>query len=478
MEIFGTKDEASLTEAMTIGDPNCSPERVSRFYGFTARNPLPRTVHPEAELVYSAAMRFGLLTESEVCEARRAFEFHTYNAANEDRLGILAHALIACERAFWFDTERERPPDYAELFREFAGLSDGQFCPTHMYQHTSQTIDESGFGKDVVFQFLHGGLLFRTTFADNGDWTDTWKLIQTTNSTLATQVRENRFIRLRHDGQSVCVTFVSPAVHDQVLEEIEASIEPQLEAESVLVDSLPPIDEYFEKLQANLCLEYFRGWFIELGSKCTWPEVAKWRNDEGDTALHCIAGALLPPEFLRELVRLLVLNGSDINAINENGRKPIDKIERVSDARLLMEYGADLAEQRLDIEGCTLLHRISNEAVDDEEGLELLEFLLNFGVDVNAQTKQLNSADEIESNKRFCFALGIVYDPSVEKTGGLTPLHFAAKQGAVEVIKLLLQHGADPYITNDRSETAMDVAASAGHHQITQLLKEAKQSRL
>ena len=223
MEILRTQNEASLAEARTIGSPEWSPIPVGRFYGFTSREPLSRTVHPEAEMVYSAALRFGLLTESEICEAQRVFEFHTSTAVKEDRLGILAHALIACERAFWFDTERESPPEYMKLVCDFAGLSHGQFCPTFIYQHPNQTVGESGLGKHVIFQFLHDDFLFGTTFDDCGDWADTWKLIQASNAVLATKTGVERFVQLRHDGQCVCVAFTNPAVLDRVLEEIEAS---------------------------------------------------------------------------------------------------------------------------------------------------------------------------------------------------------------------------------------------------------------
>ncbi|XP_014241188.1 ankyrin repeat domain-containing protein 40-like [Cimex lectularius] len=50
---------------------------------------------------------------------------------------------------------------------------------------------------------------------------------------------------------------------------------------------------------------------------------------------------------------------------------------------------------------------------------------------------------------------------------GWTPLHWAAKRGRTEIVKLLLENGADPTITTEKGETA---AALATNPDIRQLL--------
>lgn len=60
----------------------------------------------------------------------------------------------------------------------------------------------------------------------------------------------------------------------------------------------------------------------------------------------------------------------------------------------------------------------------------------------------------------------------VDRVGkGSTALHMAVKQGDVEVVKTLLQHGADPNLKNARGESPLDIAKEHGHDTIVPLLK-------
>ncbi len=49
-------------------------------------------------------------------------------------------------------------------------------------------------------------------------------------------------------------------------------------------------------------------------------------------------------------------------------------------------------------------------------------------------------------------------DLNVRGDSGFTPLHSAATVGAVQMLKLLLQHGANAQVTNDNGETALMLA--------------------
>jgi len=73
-------------------------------------------------------------------------------------------------------------------------------------------------------------------------------------------------------------------------------------------------------------------------------------------------------------------------------------------------------------------------------------------------------------------------DPDVrESNAGMTPLHWAAAKANVELVKLLLDHGADVSIRNDEGRTALEIveinqahSASAEKRTVLRLLKEAE----
>jgi ankyrin repeat protein len=49
--------------------------------------------------------------------------------------------------------------------------------------------------------------------------------------------------------------------------------------------------------------------------------------------------------------------------------------------------------------------------------------------------------------------------------GSQTPLHIAASKGNAEIVKLLLDRGADPYAMDDEGRTPAETAQSAGASQ-------------
>jgi hypothetical protein len=62
-------------------------------------------------------------------------------------------------------------------------------------------------------------------------------------------------------------------------------------------------------------------------------------------------------------------------------------------------------------------------------------------------------------------------DPNVPHTeGGSTPLHYAILTNHVEIVKLLLEHGADVKARYRGGSTALHLAAGRGHTEIGRLL--------
>jgi ankyrin repeat protein len=56
-----------------------------------------------------------------------------------------------------------------------------------------------------------------------------------------------------------------------------------------------------------------------------------------------------------------------------------------------------------------------------------------------------------------------------------TPLHYAAAANRIEVVKILLAHGADPKRKNANGKSALDIAQERRYRKLYQLLKSCNQ---
>lgn len=86
---------------------------------------------------------------------------------------------------------------------------------------------------------------------------------------------------------------------------------------------------------------------------------------------------------------------------------------------------------------------------------EVIEFLLEAGTDVNA----------------------IEYagmDSRRDQSGLGTALHYAAREGHEDLVRLLLEKGADPEVEDTLGRTASEVAKEANHPQLVSALSVAK----
>lgn len=54
---------------------------------------------------------------------------------------------------------------------------------------------------------------------------------------------------------------------------------------------------------------------------------------------------------------------------------------------------------------------------------------------------------------------------------GMTALMFAARDSTPEMVKMLLDYGADPSYTDEDGKTAYDYAVEEGHTELAELLK-------
>lgn len=111
---------------------------------------------------------------------------------------------------------------------------------------------------------------------------------------------------------------------------------------------------------------------------------------------------------------------------------------------------------------CTYAFALLNIA--GYNNLEVAEFLLERGADVNAQDKggliPLHNASSY--GHLDIAALLIKYNTVVNATDkwGFTPLHEAAQKGRTQLCALLLAHGADPFLKNQEGQSPVDLASA------------------
>ena len=110
--------------------------------------------------------------------------------------------------------------------------------------------------------------------------------------------------------------------------------------------------------------------------------------------------------------------------------------------------------------------------------LDSAEYLVKAGAPVNALSRNTLSAAPLQSaaagghRKIVKMLLEHHADPNIREQGGYTPLHAAAQNGDEEMIRILLYGGADLTLTSHDGKTAIDLAMEGGHDKATLLLGE------
>ena len=203
-----------------------------------------------------------------------------------------------------------------------------------------------------------------------------------------------------------------------------------------------------------------------------WPEGRGKRFPAGGSKTALLYAAR---EGHLDVARLLVERGASLELADGNGMTPLlaavvnASIIRVNRsgtsghlriAQLLLEAGANVNATdwygetplwaAVDVRNLEL-GRDGNDRSVRGEALELIERLLAAGADPNARTR------EYPHERRFI--LVVVGSVSWVDLTGQTPFLRAAASGDVEVMRLLLEHGADPNIATYAGTTPLMVAA-------------------
>lgn len=144
----------------------------------------------------------------------------------------------------------------------------------------------------------------------------------------------------------------------------------------------------------------------------------------------------------RELVAMFLNRGVDVNAKDEQGATLLHHAVQEGDYPIhykmsdLVHFGADVNAR--DTAGRTPLHWAAMQGYKTDG----VSYLINQNVNVNAADEQ-----------------------------GVTPLHLAAARGDAEVIKVLVNAGADIHAVTKAGKTVWDFAVDAGKDYQAQVLK-------
>ncbi|CAG9862077.1 unnamed protein product [Phyllotreta striolata] len=185
-------------------------------------------------------------------------------------------------------------------------------------------------------------------------------------------------------------------------------------------------------------------------------------NVDGLTALHqaCIDDNL-------DMVEFLVENRADVNRGDNEGWTPLHATAScgfLSIAKYLVEKGANVAavnndgQLAIDIAECQKMEELLKEEIDAR------------GIDCEAARNEEETL-MLRDAKDWLATKSPLVNSSQSKNG-VTALHVACAKGYTEVIKILLQCGADIDAQDNEGWTALHAAAHWGHKEVCQILAE------
>ena len=125
-----------------------------------------------------------------------------------------------------------------------------------------------------------------------------------------------------------------------------------------------------------------------------------------------------------------------------------------------------------------IVKRSPLHAAAHSEDLEMVQVLLDYGVDVNSQTDFgstplfFGSKGHFNDPRVVRLLLDHGADPNIPDCGGLTPLHQASRNGKIEMVRVLVEHGASIEVEDEDSRTPLDVASGEQRDEIIKLLLE------
>lgn len=216
------------------------------------------------------------------------------------------------------------------------------------------------------------------------------------------------------------------------------------------------------------------------------------QNEEGNTPLHYAARN----ENLAA-TQLLLKAGAN-TSLENNGHQtpkdltvegPVERLLRVritefplhdsvragnkDDVEALLELKDKIDINKQDREGKTALHYAAEQADPAMVNILIRDDKINLSLEDNSSMTVLGRAALRGSAKKIKAILSSVVNPNVTNKAGRAPLHYAASRGDSDIIKALIDAGADVNIrTQKNQKTPLHCAAVKGDVESVRTLME------
>lgn len=175
----------------------------------------------------------------------------------------------------------------------------------------------------------------------------------------------------------------------------------------------------------------------------TDPKLIEAKNPEGETALHQAAGCRRGEPAALPIVHLLLDSGAVVDARNTGGQTPLLYASYAGFARvaeLLVSRGA--AVQYQDANGRSPVHYAAREG-----NPAVVEFLIKNGANLSLRDNQNRTPLDyavLRDKQAVVETLLKLGRYDVKGAEGSTLLHAAASQGHADMVRSLIERGADP----------------------------------
>jgi ankyrin repeat protein len=194
------------------------------------------------------------------------------------------------------------------------------------------------------------------------------------------------------------------------------------------------------------------------------------RDKDHGTPLHSAAFS-----GMLEVTRVLLDHSANVNVENKSGRTPLHQVAQgkydsqergVGVSHLLLERGVDIHSQDKDRDTALHLAAFSGK-------LEIAKLLIDSGANMTAENEHGEIPLHLVSRGQYISqenGVGIVQlllergvDVNAPDRHQNTSLHFASSLGRLEIARILLDRGAKASSENDRTQTPLHLVSQGGY---------------